>query len=70
MSEPLPSLPGEPKPSMCSRCDFGSGTRGMDRCSKCAGTGSVFRVIGKDGLRSFPNTREGFDAAVAYGGKL
>lgn len=50
----------EPKPTTCPFCDFGSGMRGMDRCAKCDGTGSVFRV----GLRTFPNTKEGYDEAV------
>lgn len=50
----------EPKPTSCPHCDFSGGTRGMDRCSKCDGTGSVFRVGG----RYYPNTKEGYEAAV------
>jgi hypothetical protein len=50
----------EPKPSICGRCDFGSGQRGMDHCSTCDGTGSIFRV----GLQVFPNTEEGYLEAV------
>lgn len=50
----------DPKPMTCDRCDFGTGTRGMDRCSRCDGTGSIFFVAG----RYFANTKEGYDAAV------
>lgn len=50
---------GLPKATGCSHCDFSSGTRGMDRCRRCDGTGSVFRV----GEKSFPNTREGYEKA-------
>lgn len=49
----------EPTVYQCSHCDFGSGRRGMDRCSKCDGFGSVFRVNGK----VFFNTKEGYTAA-------
>ena len=48
------------KPATCNHCDLGSGQRGMDNCSKCDGTGSVFLV----GVRSFPNTREGYEEAL------
>lgn len=48
------------KPITCPRCDFGTGHRGMDWCSKCAGTGSVFWARGK----MFPNTQEGYREAV------
>lgn len=52
------------KPVGCDVCDFGSGTRGMDRCSKCKGTGSVFWVDDN----CYPNTREGYiDACMAAG---
>ena len=51
----------EPGPRQCSHCDFGSGQRGMDRCSKCDGTGSVFFVAGQ----KFPNTEAGYLAARA-----
>lgn len=54
----------EPKIVGCT-CDFSSGTRGMDRCSRCAGTGSRFLAIGRDGPVFFPNTRDGYDRAVA-----
>lgn len=50
----------EPKPTMCFHCDFGSGMRGMDSCSKCRGTGSVFRI----GQATYPNTKEGYRTAV------
>lgn len=50
----------EPKVYTCDHCDFGTGHRGMDWCSKCGGTGSVFRV----GLRVFPNTKKGYEEAV------
>ncbi len=43
----------------CGHCDFSSGTRGMDRCVKCDGAGSVF-IVGK----RFPNTRDGYEAAL------
>ncbi len=46
--------------SGCGHCDFGMGTRGMDRCAKCDGTGSVFRV----GLSAFPNTEIGYLKAL------
>lgn len=48
-----------PDPVACNHCDFSRGTRGMDRCSRCDGTGSGFRVA----LAFYPNTKEGFDAA-------
>lgn len=48
------------KPTACGHCDFGSGTRGMDRCAKCDGAGSVFRV----GDKSFANTRDGYEEAL------
>lgn len=50
----------EPKASGCGHCDFGSGSRGMDRCSRCDGTGSVFIQAGA----TFPNTEEGYLEAV------
>lgn len=50
----------DPKPRQCTHCDFGSGYRGMDRCGKCDGIGSVFRVNGK----IFPNTQDGYREAV------
>jgi hypothetical protein len=43
----------------CS-CDFSMGTRGMDRCSKCDGTGSRLRV----GELYWPNTRDGYIEAL------
>ena len=48
-------------PFGCPACDFGMGRRGMDRCSKCDGTGSGFYI----GRKFFPNTKEGHDAALA-----
>jgi hypothetical protein len=55
----------ELKPRICPYCDFGTGRRGMDRCAKCDGTGSVFAVAdGHGGVRFFPNTKEGYDKAV------
>lgn len=50
----------EPAGSGCNLCDLGHGTRGMDRCAKCDGTGSVFVV----GTRTFPNTERGYMEAV------
>lgn len=44
----------------CHHCDFSMGTRGMDRCARCDGTGSVFWVYG----RSYPNTEAGFHRAL------
>lgn len=44
----------------CPHCDFSGGTRGMDRCHVCDGTGSVFWVYG----RSYPNTEEGYNRAL------
>ena len=49
-----------PKARRCHHCDLSMGTRGMDRCGKCDGTGSGFQV----GLRFFPNTQEGYEAAL------
>lgn len=40
----------------CPHCDFSGGTRGMDRCHICDGTGSVFRGCG----RYYPNTQRGY----------
>lgn len=60
----------QPTPRECMHCDFASGYRGMDRCTKCDGTGSVFRIaIPKDpnnGWKTFPNTIQGFVKAKAY----
>lgn len=42
----------------CSHCDFSSGQRGMDSCSKCRGAGSVL-VFSATGDH-YPNTREGW----------
>ncbi len=47
----------EPKPTACPICF--QGYRGMDRCAKCDGTGSIFIVGGK----SFPNTKDGYEKA-------
>lgn len=43
----------------CWHCDFGSGQRGCDRCSKCDGTGRVFWADG----RAYPYTPDGEEAA-------
>lgn len=51
-------------PSGCPFCDFSSGQRGMDRCAKCDGTGSVFLVNG----RRFANTLEGYLEACQEAG--
>lgn len=54
------------KPRGCPFCDFSMGTRGMDRCSRCKGTGSVFLVGDKDKrAHYFANTKEGYEAACA-----
>lgn len=46
----------------CHHCDFGSGMRGMDRCSKCDGTGSQLHTPSG---KLYPNTKKGHDAAMA-----
>lgn len=48
------------KPTQCWACDFGSGHRGMDRCTKCDGAGSLFWVAG----HAFSNTEEGYKGAL------
>ena len=63
----VPAPFDEPQPQVCPHCDFGSGQRGMDRCAKCDGSGSVFIVKGK----LYPNTENGFkEALTAFEGKL
>ena len=61
-----------PRAEPCWRCDFASGYRGMDRCAKCDGTGSLLMVRSPGpaslpaALRSittFPNTVAGMAAA-------
>ena len=47
-------------PIPCNRSCF-DGWRGADLCGGCSGTGSQFVVGGK----RFPNTKLGYDAAVA-----
>lgn len=42
----------------CSHCDFSGGTRGMDRCSKCDGTGS--QLLHTPSGQLYPNTEEGW----------
>ena len=54
----------EPKIVGCT-CDFSGGYRGMDRCSRCDGTGSRFLVTTEAGPLYFPNTKEGYEAALA-----
>ena len=46
-----------PRPSKCTDCK--GGTKGMDVCETCKGSGTIFRVNGS----IFPDTREGYDAA-------
>jgi DnaJ-class molecular chaperone len=46
-----------PRPSKCTECK--GGTKGMDVCETCAGTGTVFKV----GTKTWPDTREGYDQA-------
>lgn len=48
-----------PEPYGCPYCDFGLGRRGMDRCAKCDGTGSIFKI----GLVPYPNTEQGYHDA-------
>lgn len=52
----------EPKVTGCT-CDFSGGSRGMDRCSRCDGTGSRFLVALNGNVFYFPNTREGYEDA-------
>ena len=52
----------EPKAVGCT-CDFSGGTRGMDRCHRCDGTGSRFRIIKGGEVFYFPNTRKGYEKA-------
>ncbi len=57
----------EPKLTECFHCDFASGRRGMDRCGKCDGTGTLYRVLipGK-AARFFAGTEDGYADAVLY----
>lgn len=52
----------EPQVVGCT-CDFSGGTRGMDRCGRCAGTGSRFLVVTNGNPFYFPNTRRGYEDA-------
>lgn len=52
----------KPKVIDCT-CDFSGGTRGMDRCHLCNGTGSRFLVIIDEEAWYFPNTKEGYGKA-------
>ena len=47
----------------CPSCDFSSGYRGMDGCSCCQTTGSVFYA---DDGKTFPNTKEGYIEVLRY----
>lgn len=42
----------------CRSCDLGMGTRGMDRCSKCHGTGS--KLLHIESGDEYPNTYYGW----------
>ena len=53
----------EPKVVGCT-CDFSQGTRGMDRCHRCDGTGSRFLVFINGEGWYYPNTREGYVEAM------
>jgi hypothetical protein len=46
-----------PRPSKCTECK--GGTKGMDVCETCKGSGTIFRVNGT----VFPDTRDGYEAA-------
>lgn len=54
---------GEPRIVHCTHCDFGTGMRGMDSCSKCKGTGSRFLVVADGKPHFFPNTEAGYGDA-------
>lgn len=54
----------KPKAVGCT-CDFSRGTRGMDRCSQCGGTGSRLLIVVDGEPRYFPNTERGYVAATA-----
>jgi hypothetical protein len=54
-----------PRPSKCPDCQ--GGTKGMDVCEKCAGTGTIFKV----GTKTWPDTRDGYaQAERALNGSL
>lgn len=46
-------------------CDFSRGTRGMDRCGRCDGTGSRLVIVVDGQAQYFPNTKAGHDRAEA-----
>ena len=51
----------------CWHCDFSMGTRGMDRCYKCDGTGSqIFHIPSK---AFYPNTEDGWKELEKVHGK-
>jgi hypothetical protein len=52
-----------PKVVGCT-CDFSGGTRGMDRCHRCDGTGSRFIVVSNGEGWYYPNTRKGYVEAM------
>ena len=52
----------EPRVTSCT-CDFSGGTRGMDCCHRCDGTGSRFLVVTNGNPFYFPNTRKGYENA-------
>lgn len=49
-----------PLGATCPYCDFASDKKGMDRCTKCNGTGSVLHANNKQ----FPNTEDGYFDAI------
>ena len=57
------ALPKGMKLVRCLYCDFGMGTRGMDRCGPCRGTGSRFQIIVGDLVQEYPNTEQGYKEA-------
>lgn len=44
---------------MCRYCDFASGRRGMDRCSKCGGTGWQLHYYDGRYVLVFPDNERG-----------
>jgi hypothetical protein len=48
-----------PRPSKCPDCNG----QCLPGCEKCAGTGAIFKVGKVGSQKTWPDTREGYDAA-------